>query len=50
MKLRQQTTNAITQGNKYQISDVFVNLVGVEESATVTPGRTKIVTGGDSKT
>ena len=26
-----------------------VNLVGVDESATVTPGRTKMVTGGDSK-
>ena len=27
---------------------LFNHLVGVEESATVTPGRTKIVTGGDS--
>ena len=29
--------------------DVLVHLVGVDESATVTPGRTKIVTGGDSE-
>ena len=27
----------------------LVNLVGVEEFATVTPGRTKMVTGGDSE-